>query len=191
MTTDQTSTNGHAPATANQPDEPDPMVIALGRAVQRAQRRIETVDKNVIQLAADVAALRSFLTTPPTSHGPDDEPAAAGEAGPAAVRSWLLGDDAAQAVTDLANLTAWVDAVYLRYSRASLSSCWLWHPEVIEELWWLRGAHTDAFHQQAGRPLDQQGRGQHQRLQQRTDEGRSPGPGPGNGHRPRRGTRHP
>ncbi len=26
-----------------------------------------------------------------------------------------------------------------------LSSCWLWHPEVIEELWWLRVAHADAY----------------------------------------------
>ena len=150
MTTDQTSTNGHAPAAVDPAGEPDPMVVALGRAVQRAQRRVETVDKNVIQLAADVSALRSCLSPPPGPGGPDDEPAAAGEPGPAAVRSWLLGTDAGQAVTDLADLIAWVDAVYLRYSRASVSSCWLWHPEVIEELWWLRGAHADAYHREDG-----------------------------------------
>ena len=43
-----------------------------------------------------------------------------------------------------------MDAVYLRYRDADCPSCWLWHPEVVEELWWLRQAHADAYHPETG-----------------------------------------
>jgi hypothetical protein len=43
-----------------------------------------------------------------------------------------------------------MDAVYLRYRDALVPSCWLWHPEVVEELWWLRQAHADAYHPETG-----------------------------------------
>lgn len=66
------------------------------------------------------------------------------------VRSWLLAADPEQAVTDLADLVDWLDRVYVRYPGAELSACWLWHPHVIEELWWLRRAHADAYHHQDG-----------------------------------------
>lgn len=124
---------------------PDPAVVALGRAVQRALRRIDTVDKNVLQLAADITALAAHLTEHP--HDPDDNAAD----GVPAVRSWLLADAPQfDARADLAQLIWWVGRVYLRYSRSMLSSCWLWHPEVIEELCWLRGAHADAYHPEDG-----------------------------------------
>ena len=44
----------------------------------------------------------------------------------------------------------WLRRVYLRYADAALPSCWLWHPDVVEELWWLRQAHAEAFHPQTG-----------------------------------------
>lgn len=126
---------------------PDPAVAALGRAVQRALRRIDAVDKNVLQLATDVAALAARLTA-----DDKDEPAAdAASDGVLAARSWLLADSPHfDARADLAQLMWWVERVYLRYSRARLSPCWLWHPEAIEELWWLRGAHADAYHPEDG-----------------------------------------
>lgn len=135
------SANGHHPAggTSPAPGGEDPTIVALGRAVQRALNRIDTVDKNVLQLAADVAALGGRLA-------PTDEPT---EAQPA-VRSWLLMTDAERAAADLADLAEWMGRVYVRYTRAQLSSCWLWHPEVIEELWWLRCAHADAYHPEDG-----------------------------------------
>lgn len=117
-------------------DEPDPTVVALGRAVQRALRRLDTVDKNVLQLAADVTALGVQLT------------GARPEAAP--LWSWFGVDDPVRATEDLAALVEWVDAVYLRFSGVQLPSCWLWHPDAIEELRWLRGAHADAYDPEHG-----------------------------------------
>jgi hypothetical protein len=64
--------------------------------------------------------------------------------------SWLglpagtLPEQAAQLLADLAE---WVGAVYLRYptSARGLPGCWLWHPDVVEELLWLRRAWKDAY----------------------------------------------
>lgn len=101
MTTDAPAEGGHhptvAPAEATSPGagEPDPTIVALGRAVQRALRRIDTLDKNVLQLAADVTALGAHLTPPPPG-GPGDAGNGADEAagdGPPEVRSWLLATD--------------------------------------------------------------------------------------------------
>lgn len=121
------------------PDEQDPTVVALGRSLARALRRIDAVDANLVQLANDVAALRGGDVTPSVESD-----------GPPPVRSWLLATDAEQAVKDLGDLVDWVRRVYVRYARAQLSSCWLWHPEVIEELWWLRWAHADAYDPEQG-----------------------------------------
>jgi hypothetical protein len=60
-------------------------------------------------------------------------------------RSWLQVDDGDAAREILVDLIEWVDAVYLRYPGAHLPSCWLWHPPVIEELWWLRNLHKEAY----------------------------------------------
>lgn len=127
--------------TDHRPSEPDPAVVALGRGLRRAVRRIEAVDDSLAALAADVAALRDAPTAPASP--------AAGD-GPAPVRSWLAIDDPDQAVKDLGVLVEWVDRFYVRFSRAQLSSCWMWHPDVVEELWCLRGAHAEAFHPETG-----------------------------------------
>jgi len=121
--------------------DPDPRVPALGRDVERVARRVDNGELLVRQLAADVAALAAVLQTPPEDgeDGEDDGP------GAAAVRSWLLCEDAAQARTDLADLMTWLAAVYLRYPGAALPSCWAWHPAVVEELWWLRNVHRGAY----------------------------------------------
>ena len=118
---------------------PDPRLVALGRELERATRRLTTVealtgqlDLMLRQLAADVALLV------PT---PDD----VDESLPL-VRSWLAADDPAQASADLADLIDWIDAVYVRYPGGALPSCWLWHPAVVEELWWLRHTHHGAYH---------------------------------------------
>ena len=46
-----------------------------------------------------------------------------------------------------ADLVGWLGQVYLRYSDAArgLPDCWLWHPDVVEELVWLRHAWFDAY----------------------------------------------
>ncbi len=114
----------------------DEQLAALARAVERNSRRVTSLDGLVRQLAGDLAEVAAALTP-------------AGEA-PAPVRSWLLAQDPEQAVADLADLIGWTRRVYLRFPDAVLSACWLWHPQVIEELWWLRRAHAEAFDPQAG-----------------------------------------
>lgn len=117
--------------------EDDTLVTAMAHALERALRKLTRLDEDVLRLAQDVNALR---TEPVRAAAPD----------PPAARSWLLADEPEQAVLDLVELGGWVSAVYLRYPDAALSSCWLWHPHVIEELWWLRNAHADAYHPETG-----------------------------------------
>ncbi len=47
----------------------------------------------------------------------------------------------------LARLTGWLAGVYLRYADAArtVPACWLWHPEVVEELPWPRQAWLAAY----------------------------------------------
>jgi hypothetical protein len=115
------------------PGDPDPLV-ALSRALERSTRRVEELDTLVRQLAADVTALARRGGAPADGEDEDARP------GP-----WLLATDTAQGKADLAALADWVERVFLRYADAVVPACWLWHPSVIEELWWLRGAHTDAY----------------------------------------------
>lgn len=141
---------------------PDPRVLAMARAFDRTRRKVEGLDTHVAQLSADVTRLAGVVTakrpphpggppdTDPPDGAPPDEDGAAGMGCVPAVRSWLLTGSPEQAGTDLADLVEWLDRVYLRYPGAELSACWLWHPHVIEELWWLRRAHADAFHPKDG-----------------------------------------
>lgn len=112
-------------------------LVALAGVVERNGRRVTALDRLVRQLAGDLAEVAAAALAP---DGDDTT----------GVRSWLLADDPERAVTDLAALIGWTHRVYLRYPDAALSACWLWHPDVIEELWWLRNAHADAFHPTAG-----------------------------------------
>lgn len=114
------------------PTDPGPAretLLAFGRHLDRTTRRVGELDELLTQLATDVATLVSRA-------GPN-------EGGPP--RSWLLTEDPDQAVADLQDLTEWLGRVYLRYPGAALPSCWAWHPAVIEELWWLRQAHREAY----------------------------------------------
>lgn len=62
--------------------------------------------------------------------------------------SWLDMPTDADAVAGLLDeLLKWMTAVYLRYAdaAATLSDCWLWHPEVVEELVWLMHTWIAAY----------------------------------------------
>ena len=113
-----TPTNGSHPTHGAHPVQ-DPRLVALGRELERATRRLTTVealtgqlDLMLRQLAADIALLV------PTPDETDDVTPP--------VRSWLAADDPAQASADLAALIEWVHAVYVRYPGGALPSCWLW-----------------------------------------------------------------
>jgi hypothetical protein len=64
--------------------------------------------------------------------------------------SWLgLPADAEpdEAESILLSLVRWLGTVYLRYADAprGLPGCWLWHPDVVEELLWLQQAWSTAY----------------------------------------------
>jgi hypothetical protein len=64
------------------------------------------------------------------------------------VASWLdLPAEVTTAHAVLGELLAWMQMVYLRYpdAAAGLPDCWLWHPDVIEELLWLMQTWLDAY----------------------------------------------
>ena len=64
------------------------------------------------------------------------------------MRSWLrLPEDTAAVEAVLSELLPWMESIYLRYStaREALPPCWLWHPEIVEELLWLMDAWTAAY----------------------------------------------
>jgi len=117
--------------------DPEQAVIGLGRALERTIRKVDALDSAVRALAADV---RAVVSAPP----------APADAEPGGLRSWLLAADADLGHAALADLVTWLDRVYLRFDRSVLASCWLWHPAIVEELWWLRCAHADAYDPQTG-----------------------------------------
>jgi len=118
-------------------------VTALARALERTQRRVGELETLVRQLSVDVTRLAR--TRPPAGDG-RAAPSATGS-GPG---GWLAARDPEVATTGLRDLIDWVETVYLRYPDAELPSCWLWHPSVVEELWWLQGTHTAAFGDEEG-----------------------------------------
>jgi hypothetical protein len=122
---------------------------ASAASVAGLAREVETVRLAVADLAGlparvdQVAALVATLA--------DDLAAlTAAEESRRVQPSWLglpAGAPPEQAAQLLADLAAWVGEVYLRYptSARGLPACWLWHPDVVEELLWLRRAWKDAY----------------------------------------------
>jgi hypothetical protein len=142
-----TTPNGHDPA-ANAADEDCPTAVSLGglaRAVEAVERRVDglaPVTKRVDELAAMLTRLAQQITAAKGTGG-----------GPSMVAScWLdlaaepsPADTRADAEDILAMLTGWVGEIFLRYSDARLPDCWLWHPDVVEELLWLHAAWIAAY----------------------------------------------
>ena len=114
----------------------------------------------VVGLAREIEALRRAVTPLlPVSERVDElagllaqvtDVVASLSARPAAVPapSWLmLPAEEFTARRLLGELTAWLHAVFLRYpdGATSLPECWLYHPDVIEELLWLMHAWCAAY----------------------------------------------
>jgi hypothetical protein len=62
--------------------------------------------------------------------------------------SWLAAPtdpDTVRVVVD--GLLGWMDTVFLRYAdaAAALPQCWMWHPDVVEELVWLSHSWHAAY----------------------------------------------
>lgn len=136
---------GHYPGGTGTP-KPDTTVAVAGlaREVEALRQRVSAlghVGDQLDELAKVVTELGERLAaTKPTL--------------PAGPGSWLrfpeqVTEDAAYdtAVAVLGDLAAWVGTVYLRYGdgAATLPECWLWHPDVVEELLWLRHSWAAAY----------------------------------------------
>jgi hypothetical protein len=131
MTTTDGTTAHECPSTA--------AVAGLAReveALRRAQQQVAT--KAEVKRLADLITDLTETTAAAAVGGAEAEP----------VPSWLtLPGRITDARAVLVDLTGWMRDVYLRYADAerSLPECWLWHPEVVEELVWLMYAWLAAY----------------------------------------------
>ncbi|TCO33020.1 hypothetical protein EV652_10319 [Kribbella steppae] len=127
-------------------------VAALARTVDQLSRDVQALKGGMQQTAAkaEVTRLAGVVTElgetvmQVTGHSGGQKTA---DVEP--VRSWLrLPEDEAAAETVLSELVPWLQTVYLRYgdARETLPPCWLWHPDIVEELLWLMDAWTSAFY---------------------------------------------
>jgi hypothetical protein len=95
----------------------------------------------VDELAATVAQALDDLSV--TGRRPD----------PVRPVSWIAhSKDLPETTRQLYELSEWVGKVYLRYPVAAreLPDCWLWHPDVVEELAWLHQAWQAAYSPEIG-----------------------------------------
>jgi hypothetical protein len=112
-------------------------VAGLAREVEAIRRALDdTATAAELDRLARVVADLTEMVGPPTS---TDQ---------ATVSSWLSAPaDGDQTRTMLGDLVGWLATIYLRYADAAknLPECWLWHPDIVEELLWLHEAWADAY----------------------------------------------
>jgi len=104
-------------------------------ALRRAVDQLRPLQQRLEQLAGIVTRLAE-APTPKTTDFKGGTP------------SWLdLPRDSDAADVVLNELICWMTRVYLRYADAArtLPECWLWHPDVVEELLWLMHAWAAAY----------------------------------------------
>jgi hypothetical protein len=130
-------------ATPNGSQHGGSTVAGLAREVEQLQRRLAGLAHlpgRVDRLAGTVTELA-------------DTVAGGKPSGPSQVApSWLDIEavDMVAATDILTRLAGWISGVYLRYSDARhLPECWLWHPDVVEELLWLHAAWIAAYEPEA------------------------------------------
>jgi hypothetical protein len=119
----------------------------LARALDALEHRVgelTPLSRRVDEMAATVSQLAQV--TLGTESAADDRPSKVAP-------SWLdidhEGPSRLFARDILDRLTPWVAGIYLRYSDARLPDCWLWHPDVVEELLWLHAAWLAAYDRDA------------------------------------------
>jgi hypothetical protein len=111
-------------------------LAGVAREVEALSSKVEPITALAAQvedLARVVQDLAANLATRPTA---------------ATAPSWLvLPADAGEVRAVLEDLARWMQEVFLRYpdAAAGLPECWLWHPDVVEELLWLMYAWLAAY----------------------------------------------
>ena len=130
------------------------MVAGLARELESLRRRLDQLQSlpTRVEQLADLFArhtetLATTTSAPATPALPSwlDLPAHPG-------RPAESSQTARPAEELLTTLCRWVGGIYLRYPDAAqtLPECWLWHPEIVEELLWLHTAWLAAYAQRAG-----------------------------------------
>ncbi len=113
--------------------------VVVGRVLERLARRLDAVEAVIGQLTVDLLTHLDTHTDTDLDADADAE-GDGGVGGPGGVRSWLQAageaEDVARVEADLVGLCGWLGRVWLRFDDAELPSCWMWHPGVVEELWW-------------------------------------------------------
>jgi hypothetical protein len=129
------STNGGAYADARSVAGLARDIEALRQALDKLQiDKLPGLPARLDELAGLVAQLADAVNASTASAG--------------GVASWLdLPAEVDAAYSMLGELLTWMQVVYLRYpdAAAGLPDCWLWHPDVIEELLWLMQAWLAAY----------------------------------------------
>jgi hypothetical protein len=109
----------------------------LGRDVEAVRRALDDrASTDEVERLARVVADLADMVTPPADEAE------------AAVVSWLRAPvEADTTLALLGDLVGWLGTVYLRYADAArgLPECWLWHPDIVEELLWLQQAWAEAY----------------------------------------------
>lgn len=121
---------GEAPADA---------LAGLAREVDTLRRALGELD-GLPTRVDDLTALVVRLT--------DTVGAALSRPGPRPAPSWLSAPADTAVLGDMLDgLCAWLHTVYLRYPDGvvALPECWLYHPDVVEELLWLMHAWLAAY----------------------------------------------
>jgi hypothetical protein len=123
------------------PPGPREAVAALARQLDRLESKVDGLD--IDRLRGDLRGLA--ITVAELADGMAEAEVRSDEPAP----SWLWPADPLsrdEVESTLAQLVRWLRRVHLRYADAALPECWLWHPDVVEELVWLRGAWQAAYH---------------------------------------------
>jgi hypothetical protein len=117
---------------------PADALFGLAREVEALRRTVDPLrdahaglDAKHEELVGVVGQLTDYVTALTARPGPAPSP------------SWLLAPTDPDTVERmLAELRAWLYAVFLRYpdGASALPECWLYHPDVVEELTWLMHA---------------------------------------------------
>jgi hypothetical protein len=126
-------------------------LLAIAREIEVLRRKVDQIAKSAEQSAEETGrALGEIVDrleglTTASDQDEDDEPA---------LVSWFDVRGGEQGAIDLdaeqllAKLHDWMNAVLFRFPDSAKQlgeSCWLWHPEVVEELLTLRAAWIEAY----------------------------------------------
>jgi hypothetical protein len=125
-------------ATSKEPSYASASAVAgLAREVEGLRMAVEpmkSLPAQVDELARVVRRLAEQTAAAPASGG--------------GAPSWLdLPADLDTVRVVLVDLTGWMRDVFLRYADGAqgLPECWMWHPDVVEELLWLMFAWVAAY----------------------------------------------